>query len=406
MKYAALKMMVSAVALSLGLGATQADENVEAWRLFIADHTNPVVQAVDVESGTVLEKFDIANYASLATSESGKLVFAVQREADIIHILNSGITLESHGDHKDLKISDPKLLDISLKGKAPGHLVSHEDHITAFFDREDEFQVLHESELLRGENRILTFSNQAAHHGVAVGLRRHILVSVPNLEAERKAEDLPPRYGLRVIDVKGNEVQAAVPCTGLHGEATSGQLVAFGCREGVVVATENGTKEPTVKMLEYGSDFPEGRVSFIRGAKAMQFFLGDYGDRRLVLIEPESDEPFYLLDLPTRHVDYILDAAKPQNAYVLTEDGQLHLIDVLKREIVKSQKVTDAYSMDGHWRDPRPRLAVAGDLIALTDPKAGLVRLINSADLQENRTIKIEGQPFDLVAVGGSGLNH
>jgi len=406
MKYPGLKMMVSALALVLGGIAAHADEDVEAWRLFVADHERPLIHAVDVNSGTVLQKFDIANYASLAASESGRLVFAVQREGQAVHIIDSGIALLDHGDHRDLKISEPALVDLTLKGKVPGHVVSHGDHVTVFFDREDEFQVLHESEILRGDKRVLNFSNSAAHHGVAVGLQRHILVSVPDLQAEKKPEDLPPRYGLRVIDVEGNEVQAAVACTGLHGEATSGQLVAFGCMEGVLVATENGRQAPSLKMLEYSADMPEGRVSTLIGAKSMQFFLGNYSASRVALIEPESDEPFYLLDLPSRRVDFALDPAKPQNAYVLTEDGQLHLIDVLKREIVNSQKVTQAYSMDGHWRDPRPRLAVAGGLIALTDPKQGLIRLINSDNLQEKSTITLEGQPFNLVAVGGSGLRH
>jgi len=401
-----LKMMVSSLALLLGAGMAQADENVEVWRLFIADHTLPAVQVVDVESGTVLKKFDIANYASLATSESGRLVFAVQREADMVHIINSGIALEEHGDHRDVDISDPKLVDWTLKGRVPGHVVSHGDHIAIFYDREDHFQILHESELLRGDKRVLDFNNGGAHHGVAVGLKKHILVSVPNLQAEKKPEDLPPRYGLRVIDVKGNEVQAALPCTGLHGEAVSGSLVAFGCVEGVLIATENGNSAPDLKMLEYGADLPEGRVSTLLGAKSMQFFLGNYSAKQLALIEPESDQPFALLDLPTRRVDFVLDPAKPQNAYILTEDGQLHLLDVLKREIVKSVKVTEPYSMDGHWRDPRPRLAVADHLIALTDPKQGLVRLIDSDDLQEKQTIKVEGQPYSIVAVGGSGLQH
>jgi len=408
--------LVSALAIALGVGVVgaavagagvaHADEDIEAWRLFIGDHSDPIVQAIDVESGAVLKKFDIAHYASLASSESGRLVFAIQREGDAVHIIHSGIALEDHGDHQDLKISDPQLVDLTLSGRAPGHLVSHGDHIAAFFDREDDFQILHESEVLRGENHILKFSNGAAHHGVAVGLRQHILVSVPDLTVEKKPEDLPPRYGLKVIDVQGNEVQAALPCSGLHGEATSGQLVAFGCVEGVLVATENGVNPPSLKMLEYGADLPEGRVSTLLGAKSMHFFLGNYGANKLLLIEPESDEPFYLMDLPTRRVDFALDPARAQNAYVLTEDGQLHIIDVLKREIVKSAKVTEPYSMDGHWRDPRPRLAVAGELIALTDPKAGLVRLIDREDLQEKRSIKVEGQPYTIIAVGGSGLSH
>jgi hypothetical protein len=43
---------------------------------------------------------------------------------------------------------------------------------------------------------------------------------------------------------------------------------------------------------------------------------------------------------------------------LLTEDGQLHLLNVISGEITKSVKITEPYSMDGHWRDPRPRLAV------------------------------------------------
>lgn len=131
-------------------------------------------------------------------------------------------------------------------------------------------------------------------------------------------------------------------------------------------------------MLAYGSAMPKGKVSTLLGGASMQFFLGNYGERNIVLIDPGNKaEPFKLIELPTRRIDFVLDPANPRHGYVLTEDGNLHLIDVVNGVISKSGNVTEPYSKDGHWRDPRPRLAVAGDLIAITDPRDGLVRLID-----------------------------
>ena len=47
-----------------------------------------------------------------------------------------------------------------------------------------------------------------------------------------------------------------------------------------------------------------------------------------------------------------------------------------------------------------------GDMIAITDPHAQLVRLIDAESFKEVRTIPVEGLPFNIVAIGGSGLQH
>jgi len=400
--------MAAALALSVAGGfVSWADEHHEHWRLFIGDHTLPIVHAIDVETGETLGRFDINNYASLVASDSGRAVFAVQRDADQINIIASGIEFEDHGDHRDIKLSSPRLVDGVIEGKVPGHVVPHGSDIAVFFDREDEFRLFKEADLLKNQIKPENFSNIAAHHGAAVVLGQHILVSTPNLEAERKPEDLPPRYGLRVLERgDGHQIGEQAVCTGLHGEATSADLVAFGCVEGVLVAQSQGNEPPQIRMLKYDDSFPEGRVGTLLGAKSMRFFLGNYGDDKIALIEPDSSAPFRLLNLPTRRVDFALDPANPQHAYVLTEDGNLHLVDVLKGEIVKTAKITEPYSKDGHWRDPRPRLAVAGDSIAVTDPRHSLVRLIGLDDLAEEKTIKVDGQPFTIVAVGGDGVSH
>ncbi|WP_426236632.1 zinc metallochaperone AztD [Pararhizobium sp. DWP1-1-3] len=383
-----------------------ADDHKETWRLFVADHSQPVVRALDAASGGELGRFDLGGYAALSVSESGKSVFAVQGDKDTVQVIASGIALSDHGEHRDIEISDPKLLSGAISGKKPGHVVTHGDDVAVFYDRGGKVDLFQESALLEGKGNAANIDTTAAHHGVAVPMGQHVLVSVPNMTTEVKPDELPPRLGLRIVDRAGKQLGDVATCTGLHGEATSARLVAFGCAEGVLIARPGGLDGPKLEMIAYGSDLPEGKVSTLLGGRSMQFFLGNYGEDKVVLIDPEAAAPYRLVELPTRRVDFILDPANLRNAYILTEDGQLHVLDVVSGEIVRSAGVTEPYSKDGHWRDPRPRLAVAGDRIAITDPRHSLVRMIDSETLKETATIPVEGMPYAIVAVGGSGATH
>ncbi|MGK9051296.1 zinc metallochaperone AztD [Neorhizobium petrolearium] len=389
-----------------GAMAEEDHETKEAWRLFVADHTEPVVRAIDFESGRELGRYDIKGYAALTASASGQIVFAAQSGADVIHAIKTGIDFSDHGEHRDLEVSDPALLPVTFDGKRPGHVVPHDDHVILFYDRGDKAEIVDEADILEGRAEKRTVDTIKPHHGVAVTMGRYVLVSVPNTEIETKPDELPPRIGLRVIDEKGEQVGDIAKCTDLHGEATSARLVAFGCKEGVLVARPGGTEGPKLTMLAYPESLPKGYTGTLLGGKVMQFFLGNYGEDKIVLIDPDSEEPYRLVELPTRRVDFILDPANPRNAYILTEDGELHVLDVIKGGIVRKMTVTEPYSKDGHWRDPRPRLAVADGQIAITDPRHSIVRVVDAETLKEARTIPVEGQPFTIVAVGGSGASH
>jgi zinc transport system substrate-binding protein len=62
--------------------------------------------------------------------------------------------------------------------------------------------------------------------------------------------------------------------------------------------------------------------------------------------------------------------------------------------------------MDGHWSDPRPRIAVAGDAIIVSDPLKGVLHVVDAGSFAETGTIPVEGKPFNVVAIGGSGETH
>lgn len=401
-----LAAVAAGLALAVQGAAAEDHETKEAWRLFVADHTQPVVRAIDLESGKELDRYDIKGYAALTASASGRTVFAAQGEADVIHAIGTGIDFSDHGEHRDLKVSEPTLLPVTFEGKRPAHVVPHGDEVVLFYDRGGKAEIVKEGALLEGKAEIRTVDTTAPHHGVAVTMGKHVLVSVPDTKAELKPDELPPRVGLRVLDENGEQVGEVNACTDLHGEATSARLVAFGCKEGVLIARPGGLDGPKLEMLPYPDSLPEGYTGTLLGGKAMQFFLGNYGEDKVVLIDPDSKEPYRLVELPTRRVDFTLDPADPQSAYILTEDGDLHVLDVIKGEIARKGKVTEPYSKDGHWRDPRPRLAVADGKIAITDPRQSLVRLVDPETLKETGTIAVEGQPFAIVAVGGSGASH
>ena len=391
----------------LGHGAFAEDhETKEAWRLFVADHTQPVVRAIDLESGKELGRYDLKGYAALTAGASGKTVYATQSDADVTHVIATGIDFTDHGEHSDIKVKEPALLPVKLEGKRPVHVVPHGDHVVVFYDRGGKAQIFEEHDLLEGKTEARAVDAMAPHHGVAVTMGKFVLVSVPDTKAEVKPDELPPRVGLRVIDGEGRQIGDIATCTDLHGEATSARLVAFGCKEGVLVARPGGLDGPKLQMIAYPDNLPKETVGTLLGGKSMQFFLGNFGADKVVLIDPDATESYRLVELPTRRVDFALDPADMRNAYILTEDGDLHVLDVIKGELVGKANVTEPYSKDGHWRDPRPRLAVADGQIAITDPRHSVVRVIDAKSLEEIRTIPVEGQPFAIVAVGGSGASH
>ncbi|NDV86837.1 hypothetical protein GTW51_08990 [Aurantimonas aggregata] len=401
------KLLFGATALgALAMGSAAAQDHAHDrgaethYRLFIGDHVDGVVRAVEVEDGSSAGEFAIEQTPALYPSASGRTIFAVQGDAGKVAVIATGISFEDHGDHGDIDVGDARLLPTTIEGVKPAHVIEGSGTIAVFDDGSGNITLFPESQLLDGKFQPRTLTPGAAHHGLAAPMGDFLVVSVPGADPEA------PRVGLMVLDAEGERVGEIVACPGVHGQAQSARVFAFGCKDGIVVATPSrGSAAPTLEHIAT-ADLGEGNVSTLKGGTAMQFFLGNYGPSAVVVIEPGADEVFRKIDLPTRRVDFALDPAKPRDAYILTEDGQLHHLDVVSGTIEKSARVTEPYSMDGHWRDPRPRLAVAGDHIAITDPREGLVRLVSSDNFEEERTIAVEGVPYTIVAVGGSGATH
>lgn len=397
-----LGMLTGAALLAAQVG--RAEEDRTAWRVFVADQAGGAVTALDLDNPDQRWRFEVTGPARLYGSGSGQVVAVVQSDHDRVDFLRSGIALETHGDHADLTVAAPDALDVALEGPRPFHVVTHGDTIAVNFDRGGYVSMLDEQALLDGEIAGERFEQNRAHHGFATPMGDYVISSVASQEAVEEGA-LPRRVGMRAYAPDGTPIGETQPCSDLHGEAFSGAYLLAGCREGVLAVTL-GAEGPEFSMLPYPAAFPEGHTGTLLGSVAMQVFLGNYGASSVVVIDPTAAPYFTKVDLPFRRVDFVLDPVKPQFAYIFTEDGSLHRLNMLSARIEASARLTDPYSMDGHWRDPRPRLAMAGARLVMSDPANSRLLVVDPAALEQVAAIPVDGLPYNLAVIGGSGLDH
>ncbi|WP_208999486.1 metallochaperone AztD [Pannonibacter phragmitetus] len=397
-------LALAMMALAASGTMVRADEAQSHWRVFVGDHSTGKITAIDLDKPDQRWSFEVKSHARLYPFGDGAGIAVVQAEADRADFLKSGITLESHGDHADLEVSDPALLSTSMEGGNPVHVVEHSGVLAINFDKDAKATLADVKGLLGGDPQMRDFPQEIAHHGFVAVFGDYVLSTVSAKEKPEGASSLP-RLGLQAFTADGKPVSDLASCPGIHGEAFSGAYLAAGCEDGILTVKTDKAK-PEFSLLPYPADFPKGKTGTLLGVKGMQAFLGNYGADGLVVVDPADAPHFTRVTLPFRRVDFVLDPAKPQAAYVLTEDGTLHRLNILSGEIEASGKVSEPYSMDGHWRDPRPRLAVAGDTVVMTDPNKGLLRLISTADLKQTGEIPVEGMPYTIAITGGSGINH
>ncbi|WP_119388736.1 metallochaperone AztD [Phyllobacteriaceae bacterium SYSU D60012] len=383
-----------ASAAAPGLAAEQ-----DHWRVFVADHSAATVRAIDVGTGAVLATISTLGPAALQASKSGRTVFAVQSDADRVSAMASGVALDDHGDHGDLKVSQPYLLNATSRGARPVHFIEHDGQIAIFHDGDGSAAIVSEAQFIKGKLAPRDVKTASPHHGLAVPLGDKTLISIPD---PQDPDALP--IGMRLLD-KDGKMLADHACPSLHGEASSGHLLAIACAKGLILV-DTQKQEPQISFLPYPPSLPEGKATTLRGAESLRYFIGNYGPDAIILIDVSAREPFRLIKLPSRRVDFAIDPRNSERVYVFTEDGFLHRIDAIKGEITRSARLTEPYSMDGHWRDPRPRLAVAGEEIVVSDPLAGALLVANPETLAESRRIETGGMPYGLIAIGGAGEVH
>lgn len=176
-----MSRLLASLFLTSALVAPALAAQTTAWRLFVGDHTEAKVTALDLATGDVLGSFPLASPASLYTTPSGAAVFAVQGAGNQVSAIRTGIAMDDHGDHGDITLADPSAVGAVVSGERPVHFVAHDGQIALFFDGTGTASLLDEHAWIEdGKVDVASRDSGSPHHGVAVPWGDYTLMSVPH----------------------------------------------------------------------------------------------------------------------------------------------------------------------------------------------------------------------------------
>ena len=370
-------------------GPAIADDDEHRYRLIVADAEAPRVGVLDVSAGGEPVVLEMSSPARLYLGPDSRHAWAVQRDAGQVQLIDTGLIEEDHGDHSALILSEPALLPETATGERPVHFNMGGSRVAVFWDGTG-LATVHEADLAADGDLapIQTIDTGAPHHGVAVPVADMVIASVgPD------GEGLPD--ALAVIGSDGAEL-SRVDCLNLHGEGKAGSYVAFGCEDGVAIF-DTSTATAEGRFLAYPDDAPEGgMIRTLLSPRDTLGLVGSFGAERLVIFDPSSETgDFTFVDLPAPRMAFASDESGTIG-FAMLADGRLVQFSALTgRMIGEATGVTAAYSMERGV--VRPMMAAAGDRVAVSDPAAGHVVLLDAETLEVVDRLDVGGQPRSLL---------
>jgi hypothetical protein len=340
---------------------------------------------LDGSSLAVVDEVSLAGFLRL--NPAGDDRHLVISTGDAYRFLDTGVTIDDHGDHAHYYAEPPKLLDLSVPGNKPGH-VTHNAGLTALFsDGSGIVELFDPRTLASGNTTFSTYTAAAAHHGVAVALalpEGGLLVTIGTEEA---------RTGAMALDAGRQTIASADNCPGVHGETIARDgVIALGCEDGALLFRDGA-------FHKVQSPDAYGRIGNQSGSAESAIVLGDYKvdpdaelerPERVALIDTQADT-LRLVDLGASYTFRSLARGPAGEALVLATDGAIHVIDPQLGEVVDRIEVVPAWSEPTEWQQPRPTLKVVGSQAYVTEPATSQLHLI---DLNTGEVVRSAQLPY------------
>jgi hypothetical protein len=381
--------LFSALAASLSLALAQ-QSTTTAVRLVYGDAKTGQLNVMNALDGKSMASFSTPGAVTyVAASGSRQYILAAHRDANRVSVLHSGLSLEDHGDHQDLKESAPHVLATMNVGKKPTHYFVHDKTIAFFNDGDGTVAILDEDKLGLSLEFEQIKAAQPDHGGVVVFKDRVLVgyLALGRVEVFNRAS--------------GRVLQTFAGCPSLHGEATQGNTTYWGCGDGVLVVQRNGVTFSAKKIANPAGTPANTRVgTFAENAK-LGFAVGNFGTG-LAFATP-NQASLETMALPESIVK--MEFADSGALVVLTRDGALHTIDVQKRAVVASLPLTPAVTNSGEG-SVRPSFTLVQNKAFVTNPTKGEILEVNLEGLKLERTLAVGGTPHSIAAAVAEGVKH
>jgi len=361
------------------------DDAKHPGRLVVADGKVGVLRVIDLEKGAVVGSFSAPGPANVYAAGNGMYAFAMHREQNRVSVVYGGLRQEDHGDHKDLVVEAPYILQTFTTGPKPTHFSSHNGMAAIFNDGDGTVAVIDEKSLGLGP-RIFEIATGAPDHGAPLALGNVVLAGSLN----RGVVEVFSRGGQKITSFSG--------CPRLHGQAVLGNRIAYGCSDGVLLLERQGNGFVSRKLPNPAGAPPNARVGTLVSHAKYPFFIGNFGQG---LVRVDSQLSVY--PLPASPVRFGFD--KEGVLVVLTADGSLHALEAPTGRVLKSLKVSEPFTLSGEGV-VRPGLALGDGKAFVALPDKGEVLEVELSSLEIRRRFQVDGTPGSLAWLWVGGERH
>lgn len=409
------------------------DHAAQRGRLVFADHEKPVVRVLDLDTGEVTHSFPVPkpNPGFAGVAGGRYVVVKTGDDAGTIRILDTGLTVESHGDHVDIEKGEVKLLDLAVMGDKPAHVVSGKGRLALFYDGHRPWErksqaravLLEIDKLVAISATPLVWNSPAPQHGIAVPLGgRQWLMSVPNPTyakgEDRTASSRPDGFEVleqpRKSDGRWKRIadfniagRPDASCSLFHGYAAADGRHVFGCAEGqdggmlVLSRDGKGKGQWRGRRLNYPD---QRRISAIKGRDGAAFMVANYGTKApydaLLRVDPKARSlaAADVHPVPEGQAACQFElSGKGDRLANLTADGKLRIYEIASWRELASFDAVAGFDCQFGAKTPTPSLAVIGASAFVSDPGNGRIREYRLDTLKQGLDMPVGGMPANLA---------
>lgn len=375
---------------------------VTRGRLLIADHAaaSAIVLDLDDEAPAAIATFELTEPARAYGDALSRYGYLIQRSANQVAIVESGVILESHIDHYHIRKEAPERLDLTLEDEAPTHWTFHDGWVSVFYDGTGNVDVLQERSISAGMPVVRPLITGPAHHGVAVAAHGHVMATIGT-----EGEALPTQVGVwPITEMDGEPEVVAGPCPGLHGETAAGEFVLYGCSDQVFGLELHGDHFDAISIPN-----PEGTIDGTRVGTLASFeaedgtahFVGNWGSEGLAWIDPEA-RVLTPVATPAQVVSFKFDLTG-EYVVAFTADGMLHRFSASDGAPAGGPiELSDPISLDGGHGAARPSLTPGAGAVYVALPADGVVVEIEIEEWSEHRRFEVGGAPYSMAVLTSS----
>ncbi len=386
-----MKKTVLFALLCAGISVTVAQEaETISARLVYSDAKTNTLNVMNVADRKKIASFSTPGKITYVQASGSKQhLIAAHRADNRITVLNSGLSTEDHGDHKDLKEAAPYITATMNVGKQPTHYFVHDKTIAFFNDGDGTVSILDEDKLGLSMD-FEQIKTAQPDHGALVVLENQVLVGYLRLGR------------IDVFERKTGKLQQTLEgCPALHGEAMHSSGMYWGCGDGVMLVKRDGEKFSATKIANPAGTPANTRVGTLAESSKHNFVIGNFG-KGIAFVDP-TKAVLEIMALPANPVK--MEFLENGVLIVLTVDGNLHSLDVTKRSVIASVNVTPAVRTTGEGI-VRPSFAIMQDRVFVTNPEQGIIVEVNTSKMSVARRIAVGGTPASIAISMAQGVKH